>query len=116
MYHFADESMFEKNTNAYFEDIRAQYRHGGAFEADREFNFKHTRINNSPYVFYKTGNSMEIVREGNFVEETFKHNRCINMDKSSMRPDFVQLMGSDANEGRFNLNDFYDKSSYLTKV
>ncbi len=59
---------------------------------------------------------MEIVREGHFVEETFKHNRSINMNRSTMRPDFVSAMGSQMNDGRFNLNDFYDKSSYLSKV
>ncbi len=81
--------LFKQEDNTYLEDVRAQFRHGGALEADREFQFRHTRINNSPYVYIKTGNSMEIVREGHFVEETFRHNRSINMNRSTMRPDFV---------------------------
>ena len=51
---FVDSMVFHVENKPYHEDPRAKYRHGGLAEADREFIFKNTRINNSPYVFFKT--------------------------------------------------------------
>ena len=48
--------------NAYFKDIKAQYR--GGDEGDKHFVFKNTRVNNSPYVLVTGKNHRELIREG----------------------------------------------------
>mmetsp|Transcript_25793 Transcript_25793/g.34483 ORF Transcript_25793/g.34483 Transcript_25793/m.34483 type:complete len:96 (+) Transcript_25793:1129-1416(+) len=74
------------------------------------------RINNSPYVLVKDRDSLELVREGNVLEEAFVRNRAVDFEKLQSRPGFVKAMGKSINEQRFNLNDRFDKSTYLTKV
>ena len=75
---------------------------------------------NSPYVMIRGGDkkepSMELVREGLTVEEGFQHNRSIDMSRATARKSFVSHMGTTTNDNRFALNDWFDKSSYLTKV
>ena len=38
------------------------------------------------------------------------------MSRSERRPSIVRSMGPSVNENRFGLTDFYDKSTYLSKV
>ena len=47
-------------------------------------------------------------------QEGFFHNHSFNMNLSSKRPSFIDTMGPNINENRFDNSDFYDKSSYLS--
>ena len=38
------------------------------------------------------------------------------MNKTLDRPDFVENMGENVHEARFDLSDKYDQSTYLSKV
>ena len=99
--------------NQYFESMRIR-QHG---EEKRHFQFGgYYRVNNSPYVVVKGRQHMEIVGEARNNELGFIHNSAyISMKKALKRPDFVENMGESVHEGRFDLSDQYDKSTYLTR-
>ena len=45
----------------------------------------------------------------------FTHNGSINMSRGAPRPSIINKATS-PNEKRFGLNDYFDKSTFLTKV
>ena len=61
-------------------------------------------------------NSIEIVKDGLPTDAGFTRNKAIDMSRSECRPSIVHSMGPSVNEKRFGLTDFYDKSTYLSKV
>ena len=51
--------------NGYFEDLKKKFKGGD----DGDFLFKHSRVNNSPYIIVSGKNHRELVREGLPQEE-----------------------------------------------
>ena len=58
---------------------------------------------------------MQLVKEGPPAEIGFRHNGAISLQKNLARPAFA-TMCQPVNEQRFANHDFFDKSTYLSKV
>jgi len=105
----AKENALDSRQHHYYENNRTRDPN------KRDFRFKSTQINNSPYALIRDNNHQEIVRRGDAAEVGFKHIGNVSMMRSPGRKPFIST-GPDVNEQRFNLPDTYDKSRFLGTI
>ena len=74
---------YDEQFTSYFDTQRTKDPFKGNFE------FKNTRINNSPYVIVKGRQHLELVKSGSPNDMGFKHNHNMSMRKSKDRPSFL---------------------------
>ena len=80
------------------------------------FQFKNERINNSPYCVIRGPEFQELVKDAlPELHAPFFHNSTLDFSKTVARKPFVTEKDG-ANPGRFELSDFFDRSTYLTNV
>lgn len=103
-----------QNANRYLQPKKDLSRYTAAKIYD--FQFDYERINNSHYCIARGPQFQALVKdEAPDFHEPYFHNSSICFEKSLDRAPFVQR-GDGANERRFELDDTFDKSQYLSTV